>query len=221
MQEETFKVKKSENSNFLYVLDVDSKEDKGAEILTQTTQVIELQKSKPKIYQVLTLLRLNTNLKRADLLNQTQISPGELQTILSTLNYKHLLRIFEASDGCLSLMSQEQLFDIMGDLLVFLNSYLTDQSRISVQEVLDKNGGCIRTQFGEAEVRFGLAHLGVEENPGVFQLKLAMVKRILAYQALSEKSDGFILHEFVTALRTVFDLGIPAPLESQAQETDS
>ena len=54
---QTFKIKKAENTNQFYILDVNAKEDKGAEIVYQTTLHIELSQSNTKTWQVIDTLK--------------------------------------------------------------------------------------------------------------------------------------------------------------------
>ena len=54
---DTYKIKKAESTNKMFILDLPSRDHKGIELKTQTSLQIEFSVTKPKTFQILTYLQ--------------------------------------------------------------------------------------------------------------------------------------------------------------------
>ena len=229
---QTFKIKKAENTNQLYILDVDAKEDKGAEILHQTTQHIELSQTNTKTWQVIDCLQRSEKLSREQIQKICQISEQELSKILDKKNYQDLLRILEVEENQYTIQNQSEFFDVLDDLLVLLNSQSFQEyfekfgPNLSVAQIQSFNDGVIKSEYNERHIEFALKHLcqgndapfGNKET--VYTLKREQVQKMLQVKLLLAKSDGYRVKEFVKVLKELYQFCIPQILGDESNDAD-
>ena len=55
--------------------------------------------------------------------------------MINDLNFEKYLRVFEKSDGLVTLMSDSTLYDILDDLLVLINANLSTEKILTFQMI--------------------------------------------------------------------------------------
>jgi len=135
--------------------------------------------------------------------------------VLETVNFEKYLLCLEERDNMYKLIDFAELLDILDELLVFINADVKLPIELSLDYVMNNHGGCIKSSRTEMEVWFALRHLGkTVSGSKAVELTQEKVMKALAIKTINSKPDGFILDEFRSTLKAVYDFGIPACLQS-------
>lgn len=114
-------------------------------------------------------------------------------------------------------MSQPTLFDLLDELIILINGKNLD-SEVTVKMIAEANDGIIKSKYTETDILYALKHIS-DEWDGAYRLNRAKIEKAIALRVLSFKPDGYRLSEFVSVLKSAFELGIPSNLTSSLVET--
>jgi hypothetical protein len=97
---------------------------------------------------------------RQNIVENCQISDGELEKLVNQTNFEKYLRIFENSSNNLEIMDEAYLYDILDGLLVLINHSLSHEKVISFKKLIQVNDGILKSSdFQEQETKFALLHI--------------------------------------------------------------
>jgi len=221
---DTFRLKKNESSNTMVVVD-------AAEglILKQTQVVVELERTNPNKHQLVQLVmqhpilncdnekEVNKGVGRQELLEQCQMSEGELLGILRGPEKFELFICEAAEEDHFAFFDPMQLFVLIDALIITINQPQSPDV-LTVEHLVQNNGGVIKEKFlaHPLLIDYALRFICDEVQPGQFQISTPKLTKAVAQLLLIAKGD-FFLPEFIVALKNYLELSLPFNAQSFAE----